>query len=124
MRPWGGEVRIACDSAQRSFSSRWSALAACASTAWQGSLYVEARVKHHACNEHQQQSRTCAAYTKPRLDLVHFHDQFFLFFGHMGLSAVKEELVVFMHGKGAAVDEQNDQHDCQTGPKNEERRHH
>ena len=32
-------------------------------------------------------------------------DQFFLFFGHVGLSAVQEELVIFMHGEGAAVDQ-------------------
>ncbi|HEY2115043.1 MAG TPA: hypothetical protein VGJ51_08125 [Candidatus Angelobacter sp.] len=126
--PWCGEVRAACHRdhlyRDRRAALFWSVIVkssisgskrlkrslaqTIAGPVLQARLYVEARVEHHACNDHEQQSRTCAAYTQPRLDPVHFHDQFFLLFGHVGLSAVQEELVIFMHGKGAAVDEEND----------------
>src|SRR6266571_2309474 len=111
--PGGGEVRSACQndrlfndhlSSNRRLTDRRSSDFAGA----RSSLYVEARVEHHPRDQDKQQSRACAAYSQPWLDPVHFHDQFFLLFGHVGLSAVQEELVVFMHGKGAAVNEEND----------------
>src|SRR5437016_10150807 len=42
----------------------------------------------------------------------------------MNIGIVQEKLVVFVHGKGAPVDQENDENCGQTGPKDQQCRHH
>src|SRR5205807_9097509 len=60
----------------------------------------------------------------PRLEFIHSYRKLFLFFSQVNIGIVQEKLVIFVHGKGAPVDQENDEHSGQTGPKDQQCRHH
>src|SRR5579864_1184769 len=89
-----------------------------------GTLVRHVVVERQAADEQNQYRGAGAAHANPRREAVHFADQLGLLLLHVFFGGVEEELVVLMHGEGAAVDPQYYQDQCKTAPSDKQCCHH
>ena len=70
---------------------------------------AQAFVDPEACDNENEQAGSSTQDSHRPGDLIETRDYLLLFGLHVGFGLVEEELIVFPHGQGAAVDQQDDQ---------------
>ena len=50
-------------------------------------------------------------------DLVHLGQHFYLVFVHLGFGFMQKDGIIFVHGEGAAIDQEDDEHPRQYTPR-------
>src|SRR5207302_3659176 len=70
---------------------------------------VQASVDEQAGNHQKHKARCSAQDFHQRVDLVHLGHELSLLRGHLGGRLIQEKLIVFLHGEGATVNQENDE---------------
>src|SRR3989441_1727281 len=83
---------------------------------------VQASVDEQAGNHQKHKARCSAQDFHQRVDLVHLGHELSLLRGHLGGRLIQEKLIVFLHGEGATVNQENDEDTGQDAPANQQPR--
>jgi hypothetical protein len=108
---------------ERRKSARASGLPAAASQHFTGAnlLHLGQSLVDQQTSDHQEhEPRNGAQHLYYGSDLVHLGHDFQLILRHVGFSFVQEELIVLLHSESTAIDEEDDQNNGETTPRNQQ----
>src|SRR5271156_150995 len=80
-------------------------------------------VRGQSSNRHNEQGRSGAEPHHEWADFFDLTHDLVLLRGHVGLGSVEKQLIIFLHGEGAAVNQEYDKNTGEDSPRNQQSEH-